>query len=903
MFASLRTIAMRVRGWIFQDRVDEEFSAELETHLEMLTAENVRRGMSPEEARREARIRLGGTTQLREVHRELNSFPRMDTILQDIRYAVRGLRRNPGFAAVAVLTLALGIGANTAIFSLVDAVLFRPLPVEKPDELVRLTSGETRGRSEWGFVSFPSFVRYRDNAHVFAGMAAYIDRLPVNVSDGKSVAGRVDAGIVTGNYFEVLGVTAAIGRSLVSEDDTPGAPLVAELSYEFWRNQFASDAAVLGKVLIIDGREFTVVGVTPRGFGGVSFENLPEIWLPMTQGFQVDPLLGSQIPLQKESFTPFGVIARRKPGVSLAQAQTELNALAERDGSGKPVAGEGTDFTLPWPVLVAALEEARHGHSRYFKLVTGVAVFVLLIACSNAAGLLLVRAETRLKEMAVRLALGATRLRTIWLHFLEALLISLAGSAIGILFAGWASRLLVASAPANFPLPLERAAPMLDWRVLGFTIAIGILAGLLSGLAPALRFSRSELVDVMKGESRAIKWGARRLTLLHVLVVIQVATSVLLLVGAGLMIRTLQQASTVPLGFDPDHTIAASTDPIRQGYDKPAAARFLEPLLEGLRAEPGVLSAALGSSRPLQSGFATGVAPEGLALGGSDENMVQLVMASPGYFETIGAPLRTGRDFTVSDSADAPKVAIVNEAFIRKYWPGVLAVGKRIKNVGPQNKTVEVVGTLGNIADGDFRKATGPVVYLPLAQAYLMFPFQPDINLLARTAGDPRALISVLGEGVGRVDPRLPLFRIRTMTEQVAGTLAEERFLARLLMLFSALATLLCALGIFGIVSYATKRNTHELGIRMALGAGQGDLAWMVLRRGLILAIVGLVLGLGIAMGETRVLASFLFDVSPTDLATYAGVTLMMGIISLVASYFPAQRAARVDPMVALRYE
>jgi putative ABC transport system permease protein len=827
----------------------------------------------------------------------------MGMLWQDIRYGIRVLRNSPGFAIIAVLTLAFGIGANTAIFSLVDVVLFRPLPIAKPSEVVRLASGRTRGEARWGFVSFPSYLQYRDRSDAFSSMASYLDRFPVNVSAGKLGAERVDAGMVTGNYFQTLGVNAALGRVIAPEDDSLSATPIVMLSHDFWRRRFSADAKVLGTTVIVDGQQFTIVGITPTGFGGASFENLPEIWLPMTYGFQSDPLLKSQIPLHRESFSPFAVVARLKPEVSIAQAQAQLDAVAASLGAGKAESGEGAGFVRPWPVLVSATEEARHDRARYSLLALSIVVLVLFIACADAAGLLLARAESRQKEVAVRLALGATRFRIIRLHVIEGLFVSLLGALVGGFLANWGAKLLASPAPPTLPIPLERAASILDFRILGFTALVAILAGTLSSLAPALRYSRSDLIDVIKGESRAVNALTQRFSLQNLVVVIQVAASVLLLVGAGLFAKTLWQASQVRLGFDPDHTVAASTDPIRQGYDKTAAAGLLAPLLESMRVQPGVQSAALGSSLPLQGGMGTVVAPEGHQPASGEEDWVQIVMASPGYFTTVGIPMLGGRDFTSSDTVNVPGVAIINEAMAQEYWPGKNPIGKRIEHVGAHDQAFIVIGAVGNIAAEDLRKAPGPVVYLPIAQAYLMFPWQPDINLLARTTGDPRTLIPVVRAAVARVNPDLPVFRVRTMRDQIARTLAEERFLARLIFIFAFLATVLCAAGVYGLVSYATEGSTHEFGIRRALGAKSGDVVWMVLRRSLFVTLVGLVIGLTAAMGLTRLLISLLYGVSPTDPITFAGVTLLIGLVTVIASYLPARRATRVDPIVALRYE
>jgi putative ABC transport system permease protein len=827
----------------------------------------------------------------------------MHNLWQDLRFGIRMLAKNPGFMAVGMLTLALGIGANIAIFSLVDVVLFRPLPIAKPSEVVRIAAGRTKSEASGGWMSFPSYLQYRDNADAFSGLAAYLDRLPVNFSAGNLGSERIDAGMITGNYFQTLGVKAERGRTIAPADDYPGAAPVIMLSHDLWRRHFPTGANILGTVVIVDGQQFTVVGITPAGFGGVSFENFPGIWLPMSYGFRIDPLLKSQIPLNSDNFPIFAVVGRLKPGISMVQAQAQLDAIAARLGAGKPEPGEGRDFVRPWPVLVPATKEARHDRARYSLLVLSIVVLVLFIACADTAGLLLVRTEGRQKEIAVRLAVGASQFRIIRLLLMEGLLVSVPGAVAGCLLAHWGAQLLVASAPPILPIPLERAASILDMRVLGFTACAAIFAGIFSSLAPALKYSRCDLMLVMKGESHTVNAMTRRVSLQDLFVVMQVAVSVLLLVGAGLFLRTLWHASQVRLGFDPDHAASASTDPIRQGYSATAAAGLLGPLLDSLRAQPGVQLAALGSSLPLQGEMGTVIAPEGRQPASGEADFVRLPMVSPGYFATVGIPMLSGRDFTPSDSVNAPGVAIINEAMAQEYWPGQNPIGKHLAHVGPHDQTFAVVGVVGNVAPEDLRKNPGPVTYVPIAQAYLMFPWQPDINLLARTTGDPSTLIPAIRHAVVRVDPNLPLFRIRTMRDQIAGTLTDERFLARLLFIFAFLATLLCAAGVYGLVSYATKGSTREFGIRIALGAQSRDVLWMALRRGLLPTLLGLVIGLGAAFALTRLLMSFLYGVGPTDPITFAGVTILIVLVSLSACYPPARRAMRVDPMVALRHE
>ena len=686
----------------------------------------------------------------------------LENIFQDLRYSARMLRKNPGFSLIAVLTLALGIGANTVIFSIVDVLLFRPLPVSKPNELVRVFWGDTRGSAGWRFVSLPSYEEYRDHSQAFSGLAAYVDRFPANVSAGKFGTERVDAGMVTGNYFQVIGAKTGLGRTLVAEDDRPGAPPVVVLGHNFWRRHYPGDASVLGSQVLVDGQWFTVVGVTPAGFGGVSFENFPEIWLPLTYAVQIDPLLKSQIPLKHNSFSPFAVVGRLKPGVALAQAQARLNTLGAQLGSGKPNTAEGPDWRRPWPVLVPATQAARQSNAKVSLLLLGIVLLVLLIACADVAGLMLARSETRQKEIAVRLALGASRRRIMMLHLAEALLVATFGAIVGCLLAGWGSRLIVLTAPAQVDLPLERASSVLDLRVLAFTGLVALVAALISALVPAIKYSRAELALGIQSVSGRMSAVGRRFSAQAMLVVLQVAASVLLLVGAGLLTRTLWHASQVRLGFDPEHTVFGSTDLVRQGYDKNAAATLLDPMLDALRAQPGVESAALGPV-PLQGNMGTTVKLEGHDAGEGKREGIEGLRVSPGYFTTVGILLLSGRDFKRSDAAGAPGAAIVSEAFARKYWPNQSALGKHIEQVGIHDQTFEIVGIVGNTTGYDLRRGPRSVVYFPLDQSYLMFPWQPDVTLLVRGPGDAAQLTSSIRRAVASVDSALPLFRVRTM--------------------------------------------------------------------------------------------------------------------------------------------
>jgi len=887
------------RSLFRKQQIDADLDAELRSTIALLADQKLREGLPPAEARRAARLELGGIEQVKENVRAARISAWFETLLQDIRFGLRMLRKSPGFTAVAVLTLAVGIGATTAIFSLVDVVLFRPLPITHPDQIVRITGGEEKNVSRFASMSFPAYLELRDHASAFSSVAADIDRLPVNFTSDVAGSERVDSGMVTGNYFETLGVTAEIGRTIALADDRIGAAPVAMISDDLWRNEFSHSLKVLGSTAIIDGRQFTIVGVTPARFGGVTFDNFPKVWLPATLGFEIDPLLKTQIPLHRQSFAPFTVFARLNDGVSIRAAQAQLDSVATLLGAGKPVPGEH-GVVRPWPVLVPAEKEARQEWTRYSYMILGTVSLVLLIACTNASGLLLAHSEGRSKEIAVRAALGATRFRIIRLQLLQGMLVALFAVAGGCVIAGVGAKLLLAVAPGTLPIPVERTASILDPRVLAFAILAALFSAIVSGLGPAIRSSRIDLVSAMKEETS--RHGFRRLSLHGLFVVVQVAASVVLLVAAGLLTRTLWLVTHMPLGFDPSHTVTASTDPIREGYTQASAAAILNPLLDSLRRQPGVESAALGAGMPL-SGMITDAAIQGYVAEDHFESPIQLVMVSPGYLRTLGIPLLRGRDIAEGDTASGPYVAIANEAAVDEYWPRQNPIGRRVSRVGPNDRTLEVVGVAGNVTTEFTRFAPQPVFYIPLAQGYTMFPWEPDITLIARGRNGPGALLSADRAAVSSVDPNLPLFQIHTMQEQLERASTERRFLARVLLIFAALATLLCAAGIYAQASYMTAALTRDFGIRLALGAGPGDVFRMVLRRGAWLGARGLAIGLCAAVGLTRILASLLFEVSPLDPWTFFGVAALFMSVVLAACFLPARRATRIDPAVALRHE
>jgi len=540
----------------------------------------------------------------------------------------------------------------------------------------------------------------------------------------------------------------------------------------------------------------------------------------------------------------------------------------------------------------AATEERR----RPAWLVLSIVFLVLLIACSDAAGLILARCESRQKEMAIKMAVGASKMQVISGHLVEGLLLSGAGAALGCLLARWGAHLPIASSPAILPIPIDRAASILDMRVLGFAALMAILCALVTSLFPALRYSPSDLLETIKGEAHKSGLLSRRTTVRDLMVVLQVTASVVLLIGAGLLMRTLWEAAHVGLGFDPEHAMGASTDPIREGYKKEAAAALLDPLLDALRKQPGVRSAAIGGL-PTLGGPGTVV-----QAGRNEQQWVSVGPVSEGYFATTGIPLQSGRDFARSDNEHSARVAIVNRAMAELSWPNQNAVGQLIKHVGPKEESLEVVGVVGNVV-GDLRSAPVPRVYVPISQSYLMFPWQPDVTLLARGDGEPATLLPAIRAAIASLDPNLPVFHIRTFRQQAAELMAEERFLGKLLSAFAALATVLSAAGVYGLASYTTAKRKREFGIRIALGAEPRSVFWLVFRKGLLLTGTGLILGLAAAAGLTRFLAKLLYGVAPSDTLTLAAVAALMVVVTVAATHRPARRATQIDPMIALRDE
>jgi predicted permease len=807
-----------------------------------------------------------------------------------MRYGFRRLRKSPGFTAVAVLSLALGIGANTAIFSLVDTVLLRPLAVSRPDRLVELY-GTLHNGADYTIQSYLNFKDYRERNRTLSGVMAY-RFAPMSLShEGRSE--RAWGYIVSGDYFDVLGVRPALGRFFLPEEDrAPGARPVVVLGYDCWRKRFASDPAVVGRDIQINGLKFTVVGVAPRGFVGTEVAYGPELFVPTMMAEQIEP--GSEWLNSRRDDNLF-VVGRLKDGVTREQAQSDLQAVTAQLAEEHPEENRGRGIKLEPPGLfIPSIRDSVFGFTGVMVAVVGL---VLLLACVNLANLLLARATERRKELAVRLALGASRARIVRQLVTEGVMLSLAGGAAGLLLAAWVNDLV-----SSIRLPTDVAIVFdlrIDWRVLAFTLGVSVLTGVVFSLLPAFQSSRPELVPALKDEGSM--GGFRRSRLRNALVVAQVALSLVLLIGAGLIVRGLQAAQRMRPGFNPADAVAMSFDVGLQGYDEQRGREFQRRVLERARATAGVRSAALVYNLPLSLNYNSmtiyveGQAPKS----SSDLPLAVPNFVTPDYFKTMEIPLVAGRDFTEQDSKPESRVAVVNQTFARKFFGTEDAIGRRFNFGGPSDPFWTVVGVA---ADGKYEtlgEDPKPALFRPLLRDY-----NTTVTLAARTTGgDPNAVIAALRREVQELDPTLPLYEVKTLEEHMRVPLFPARAAAVILGSFGALALLLAAVGIYGVMSYAVAGRTREIGVRMALGASRRNVLGLIVGQGMALALIGLGAGLLAALAAARLLTGLLYGVSPGDPLTFAAVVLLLSLVALLACYVPARRATKVDPMVALRYE
>ena len=812
----------------------------------------------------------------------------METLLRDVRYGVRSLLKRPGFTGIAVVTLALGIGANTAIFSLVNTVLLRPLPVPHPEQLVEVY-GTFHNGADYTIQSYLNYKDYRDRNDVFSGLIAY-RFAPMSISH-ESRNERVWGYLVSGNYFEVLGVQPFVGRYFIPEEDkTPGSHPVAVISYGCWQKRFASDRGIVGQTLALNGHVFTVIGVTPKGFNGTEIAYAPELFVPMMMAREIEP--GSGWLESRDSDNLF-VVGRLKSGVTAEQAESVLTTITLQLGKEYPRENEGRGVRLLTPGLF--IPDIRNSVISFSAVLMGVVGLVLLLACVNLANLLLARATERRRELAIRLAVGASRARIVLQLVTESVLLSLAGGFGGLLLAAWINDLV-----ASIKLPTDIALVFdlrLDWRVLIFALVVSLGTGIFFSLLPALQSSNPELVPALKDE--AAMAGFRRSRLRNGLVVVQVALSLVLLICAGLVVRSLQVAQRTRPGFTPENAVALSFDLGLQGYTEEKGRAFQRELLQQTQSVAGVRSVALTSVLPLTLDYSyTSIYVEGQ----STTSSTNLPLAvpneiSPGYFHTMEIPLH-GRDFTEQDDKEESRVAIINETFARRLLPGGDPIGRRFNFTGPDKPYWQVIGVAADGKYNSLGEDPKAAFYRPLLRDY-----STNATLVARTVGDPQSALAALRQELQRRDPTLPLYNVQTLTDHMSVPLFPFRMAAKVLLSFGILAIVLAAIGIYGVMSYVVAGRTREIGVRIALGAARRDVLLLIIRQGMTLAVIGLGIGLLSAMGVAQLLAKILFGVSAIDPLTFVAVSLLLGLVAALACYVPARRATKVDPLVALRYE
>lgn len=882
----LRAWFLRLFSLFGKRRRDREFSAELENHLQLHIEDNLRAGMSPEEARRQALIKLGGIEQTKENYRDRRALPLLETLLQDLRFGTRMLRKNLGFTAVAVLTLGLGIGANTAVFSVVYAVLLQPLPYKDPTRLIVLN--ETTPKVGTVSVSYPNFLDWRAGSRSFSQMAA-VCTVSFNLA-GVSQPENISGDAVSPNFLSLLGLHPFLGRDFDASEEKAGTAPVVLLSYALWQSHLGGDLQAVGKTIALDGRSFTIVGVLPSDYRSL---DKTDVLLPIGVWVTDNP----DVAKERSDRGDLAVIARLAPGAKFMEAQAEMVGIAARLAQAYPASND------QFGVVLQPIRDAFVGDARPAILVLfGAVLFVLLIACANVANLFLVRGSARTREIALRMAFGANRNRIIRQMLTESFVLAVLGGVLGLAFASAGIRGIVRLIPVNASMG---PGISLNGTVLLFAAAVVVLAAFVFGLAPAAHSANPDVQSELKEGARTASAGAAQNRLRGILAVAELSLAMILLVGAGLMMKSLYRLMNVDPGFHADQVLKLGMDLRTQQYSKdPAVLNFWQQLLDRMRALPGVESAALGTAVPLTNNHSrTDITIEGRPLpqlGNFPHPDIHTI--SPDYASTLGIPLLRGRTFTETDNLSAPKVALVNALFARRFFPNDDPIGKRFMFGRPSAdhppKWYTIVGVL---ADTRLYGLANPA-RLEVYDSFLQDPTS-EMNLIVKSKADPAALTSEIRAAVQSVDKDQPIFAISTMKELVSNSVATRRITLVLLGLFSGLALILGAIGIYGVISYSVAQRTREIGIRAAMGAQRRDILRLVMRAGARIVFFGIAFGLAGALVLTRLMSSLLFEVKPADFVTFTAVTILLALVALAASYIPARRAMRVDPIVALRYE
>ena len=876
---TLKDLLSRWRAITHKEQLDQELEEEMRFHLDREIDQNIRNGMSPEDARYAALKSFSRVDQSKEECRDARGVEPLEHIVRDVSYSVRVLTNSYAFTIVIVLTLALGIGANTAIFSFANGILLRPLPYPQSERLAVLEETALKRGVEAMSVSYPNFLDWKEQNTVFEGMGTYFGSSRFSLS-GAGEPISIRGARISHGLLETLRVSPQLGRTFTVNEDRPDEDGVVILGYDLWQRNYGGDPNIVGQKIVLSNRPRTVVGVMPSGF---RFPEIADLWVPLA--------------LTTQTFTRtdhgLGAIARLKDGASFSEAQAEMHNIAARIEQQNPVTNEGLG------VKVASLHENLTGDYREALLILlGVVGCVLLVACVNVANLMLARATARQKEFALRAALGAGRWRIVRQLLIESLLLALVGGALGFALSIWALRLLLTSIPIQLPFWMNFSV---DLRVLGFTIAITVLTGLLFGAAPALQTSRVDLNDTLKEGGRGTV-GARGRSR-SLLVVTEIALSLMLLVGAGLMIQSFLRLRSVNVGLDPTNVLATSFHlPTAKYRENEQRAAFFKQLLERVRALPGVESASATATLPLGGGtWGRSLTVEGypvLAVGQAP--MIQHTVVAPGYFRTMGIPLLSGRDFTDSDAEGSLLVTIIDERLAREYWPNESPIGRRIRFGPPEDNEPwhTIIGVVGTVRHERMQEDTRKSVYLP----HLQIPVN-GMALMTRTSSEPKELVAAIRREVSQLDSDLPVSKVMTMTEVIDESIWQPRLYATLFAVFAGGALLLALIGIYGVMAFLVQTRTHEIGVRMALGATARDVFKLIVGRGMKLTLIGVLIGLAGAAAVTRLMHSLLFNTSATDPITFVLISLLLSVAAFLACYLPARRAAKVDPLVALRYE
>ncbi len=893
-------------------RKQSDFKAEINTHLELEIERLKDQGLSDEDARMAARRAFGNVTQAEEHFYESTRWLWWEHLAQDVRFGLRTLTKNPGFTSIAVITLALGIGANTAIFSLMNAVMLRALPVQNPGQLVMLgeahAGGSTDDFAATEIYSYPFYLELREKNQVFSGTSAMLS-MPFTTMhglvEGNSEMEALDVQLVSGSYFPMLGVKPVLGRAFTEAEDEPaGGHPVAVLSYAWWERRFARDPAILGRTVTLGSTAYTIIGVAPEGFFGTSIGHGSNLWIPLSMEKQVSPGWNG---LDRTSFQSLYILGRLKDGVSAEQAKANVNVLAKQiwtDEAGGTLTAKQQAILQHTEVKLTPIKTGLPGLRRQattpLEILMAVVGLVLLIVCANLANLQMARASSREREIAVRISLGAGRGRLIRQLLTESLLLALSGGAVGAAIAGLAGNALAAMLPhGSGPLPVD-VRP--DARVLVFTFVVALGTALLCGLAPALRATRISLGGSLR-EGRGRASAATRTPLAKALIVSQVALSLLLLIGAGLFLRTLVNLFDVDTGFDKQNVLLFGIDPPAAGYQEDERlGRLYQQIEQRVGALPGVRAASIAFFTFNEGEWTDPVTVLGNTSTPEDKLDTEHNIVGRGFFAAMGIPLILGRTFDARDGAASPKVAVVNETFVRQCLLGGSPIGQHFGiGADPKNSNdIEIIGVVKDAKHWSVRERPYPAAYYPYIQrAHVQY-----LNdFVVRYNGNAGAIISEVRQVIGQIDHALPVAYTGTLAESVDRSLASQGLIARLSTFFAALAAFLACIGIYGLTSYSVARRSNEIGIRMALGADRVGVLWMVMRESLTLVAIGVAIGIPAAIAAAHFIASVLYGLGSSDPLTLLIAALVMTAVAALAGYLPARRAAKVDPMVALRYE